>query len=306
MRKALVTGVTGQDGYYIAKTLLNKGYTVAGLVRDTKETILDGLTLIEGDLTDGASIYSAIDTFRPDEVYNMAGMTSVGPSWRKPYLLASVNVLGPLHLLEAIRKYKPDTRFLQACSCEMFGRQMAPQSEETPFAPENPYAVSKIAAFQFVRGYRESYNLYAASVILFPHESPRRSTEFFTQKVIKGISNIGNSATAGLTLGSLKSVRDWGYAPEYAEVMTQILQLPDPTDFVLGSGQGHKIEDFVDIVCKLSKVKKSKLKIDEEFKPTDNYNHVADTSKIQRLLGWSPVYDLKKIATEMWFAENDF
>jgi GDPmannose 4,6-dehydratase len=250
--KALITGITGQDGSYLAELLLAKGYEVHGLVRRTSLPHLDRLTcqhdvhLVEGDLLDTGSLLRVVDATEPDEVYNLAAQSFVGTSWQQPELTGEVTGLGALRLLEAIRQTNPKIRFYQASSSEMFGKvQAIPQSENTPFYPRSPYGVAKLFAHWSTVNYRESHGLFAASGILFNHESPRRGLEFVTRKITDAVARIKLGLAHELRLGNLDARRDWGYAGDYVQAMWLMLQQPEPRDYVIATGETHSVKDFV-------------------------------------------------------------
>ncbi len=244
MKRALITGITGQDGSYLAEQLLDKSYEVFGLVRRSStltferiQHIQDRLTLVPGDLLDQNSLLEAVRTSRPDEIYNLAAQSFVQTSWNQPVLTGQFTALGVTRLLEAMRLMAPEARFYQASSSEMFGNAMEiPQRETTPFAPRSPYGVAKVYGHYIALNYRESYNLYVTSGILFNHESPRRGLEFVTRKITDGVARIHLGHADKLSLGNLDARRDWGFAGEYVTAMWQMLQLDQPQDFVIASG----------------------------------------------------------------------
>ena len=253
-RRALITGITGQDGSYLAELLLEKGYEVHGLVRRLSsenhqrlEGFRDRIQLHTGDLLDQRSLSDVIRACEPDEIYNLAAMSFVGASWNQPTLTAEFTGLGVTRMLEAMREARPEARFYQASSSEMFGKvRETPQSEMTPFYPRSPYGVAKVYAHFITVNYRESYGLHTCSGILFNHESPRRSLEFVTRKVTHGAAAIKLGLKSELTLGNLDARRDWGYAPDYVEAMWLMLQRDEPEDFVIGTGVDHSVADLVD------------------------------------------------------------
>jgi len=253
MKRALITGITGQDGSYLAEFLLTKGYRVFGLTRRTSTSnydrikdIIDQITLLPGDLLDEHSLTNAIRDSQPDEVYNLASQSFVPASWSQPVLTGEFTALGVTRMLEAIRQAKPDIRFYQASSSEMFGKVLeTPQSETTPFYPRSPYGVAKVYGHWITVNYRESYNLFAVSGILFNHESPRRGLEFVTRKITHAVARIKLGQQNKLKLGNLEAKRDWGYAPDYVRAMWLMLQQDRPEDFVIGTGHTWSVEDFV-------------------------------------------------------------
>ncbi|MCL1883843.1 MAG: GDP-mannose 4,6-dehydratase [Defluviitaleaceae bacterium] len=253
MKKALITGVTGQDGSYLAELLLEKGYEVYGLIRRKSNLdygnaahIEDKIHLIDGDITDPASLTAAVKQSQPDEVYNLAAQSFVGTSWTQPLLTTQVDALGVLNLLEAIRHTKPDARFYQASTSEMFGLvQEVPQSETTPFYPRSPYGVAKLYGHWITKNYRESYNMFACSGILFNHESERRGLEFVTRKITNSVALIKKGELETLELGNLDAKRDWGHAQDYVNAMFLMLQQNTPDDYVIASGETHTVREFV-------------------------------------------------------------
>src|SRR6266511_3296424 len=251
-KKALITGITGQDGSYLADLLLAKGYEVHGLIRRTSTSdfsrirhIQDRINLVPGDLMDQHSLTTAIHEIQPDEVYNLAAQSFVAASWSQPVLTGELTGLGVTRMLEAVRLAKPDARFYQASSSEMFGKvQESPQNEKTPFHPRSPYGVAKVYGHWITVNYRESYGLYAVSGILFNHESPRRGLEFVTRKVSDGVARIVKGRARELELGNLDARRDWGFAGDYVNAMWRMLQQPEPHDYVVGTGQTHTVREL--------------------------------------------------------------
>lgn len=252
-RRALITGITGQDGSYLAELLLGKGYQVFGLVRRVSVPtlqriahILDRITLVQADLADQLSLVNAVAEVQPDEVYNLGAMSFVPVSFRQPILTGEYTALGALRLLEATRLVRPSARFYQASSSEMFGRVVAvPQDEQTPFYPRSPYGTSKLFAHWATINYRESYDMFAVSGILFNHESPRRGPEFVTRKVSLGVARIALGLQDKLLMGPMDPKRDWGYAPEYVEAMWRMLQQPNPADYVIATGETHSVRELL-------------------------------------------------------------
>ena len=298
MKRALITGITGQDGSYLAEFLLDKGYEVYGLVRrssiekfDRILHIRDQVTLVHGDLTDQSSLDEAIRTTQPDEVYNLASQSFVPTSWNQPVLTADVTGVGATRMLESVRRHSPESRFYQASSSEMFGRVVeTPQTENTRFHPRSPYAVAKVFAHHLTVNYRESYSLFACSGILFNHESPRRGLEFVTRKVSHGVAMIKAGLAKELKMGNLDSVRDWGYAPEYVEAMWLMLQQSEPDDYVISTGEPHSIQDLlgnafgsVDLDWKDYVTFDSKL-----LRPAEVDMLVGDATKAREKFGWKP------------------
>ncbi|MCL1842302.1 MAG: GDP-mannose 4,6-dehydratase [Defluviitaleaceae bacterium] len=253
MKKALITGITGQDGSYLAELLLEKGYEVSGLIRRKSNLdygnvshLIKEIHFIDGDITDPASLTAAVKETMPDEVYNLAAQSFVGTSWTQPLLTSQVNALGVLNLLEAIRQVKPGARFYQASTSEMFGLvQEVPQTEKTRFHPRSPYGVAKLYGHWITKNYRESYDMYACSGILFNHESERRGLEFVTRKITSSVAKIKTGGLETLELGNLDSKRDWGHAADYVNAMYLMLNQNSPDDYVIASGETHTVREFV-------------------------------------------------------------
>src|SRR6187551_1208702 len=298
MPKALVTGVTGQDGSYLAELLLAKGYEVAGMVRRTShhsyeriEHRLGRIEVVAADLLDQHSLTVVLQETRPDEVYNLAAQSYVPTSWTQPVLTGEFTALGVTRILEAIRLVHPRAKFYQASSSEMFGRVTeTPQRETTPFYPRSPYGVAKVYGHWITVNYRESYNLYAVSGILFNHESPRRGIEFVTRKVTDGVARIKLGLAKEIPLGNLDARRDWGYAGDYVEAMWRMLQQPTPQDYVVGTGQTHSVRDLVDAAFGHVGLDWRKyVKSDPRYmRPAEVDLLQADPSKAKRELGWKP------------------
>jgi GDPmannose 4,6-dehydratase len=298
MPKALITGITGQDGSYLAEFLLEQGYEVIGMVRRTStvnftriQHIQDNVTLVQGDLLDQGSLICLLQEYQPEEVYNLAAQSFVPTSWNQPVFTGDVTALGVTRMLEAIRTVDRSTRFYQASSSEMFGKvREVPQKETTPFYPRSPYGVAKVYGHWITINYRESYDLHATSGILFNHESPRRGLEFVTRKVTYGVAKIKLGLADELRLGNLESRRDWGYAVDYVRAMWLMLQQPKPDDYVIATGETHSIRElceeafgYVDLDWK------EYVKQDERFmRPAEVDLLVGDASKAGRLLGWEP------------------
>ena len=311
MPTALITGITGQDGSYLAELLLSKGYTVYGLVRRSStpntsriEHLKEKIKIVTGDLSDLSSMVTVVAESNPDEFYNLAAQSFVAESWRTPYTTASVTALGVINCLEAIRKINPNIKFYQAGSSEQFGKvQTVPQNESTPWYPRSPYGCSKVFAHEIVRNYRESYGIHASVGILFNHESERRGIEFVTRKITHGTARIKLGLQKKITLGNMDAKRDWGHSKDYVEAMWLILQQPIPGDFVVGSGEAHSVREFVkesflalgmnisfsgeginekgyvngELVLEISK---------EHFRPAEVDHLIADSSKAEKKLGW--------------------
>ncbi|HEX9642128.1 MAG TPA: GDP-mannose 4,6-dehydratase [Candidatus Krumholzibacteria bacterium] len=297
-RRALITGITGQDGSYLAELLLDKGYEVHGMVRRLSsenhhrlEPIRDRIAIHTGDLLDQRSLGDVMRACEPEEIYNLAAMSFVGASWNQPTLTAEFTGLGVTRMLEAMREVRPEARFYQASSSEMFGKvRQTPQSELTPFYPRSPYGVAKVYAHFITVNYRESYGLFACSGILFNHESPRRSLEFVTRKITHTAAAIKLGLATELSLGSLDARRDWGYAPDFVDAMWRMLQQDEPDDFVVGTGVDHSVKDLVDIAFGYLGLDPSEyIRQDPRFmRPAEVDLLIADPTKAREQLGWEP------------------
>jgi GDPmannose 4,6-dehydratase len=306
---ALITGITGQDGSYLAELLLEQGYRVVGMTRrsstDRYERIahLAGqIELVEGDLLDQPSLVMALDKHRPREVYNLAAQSFVPTSWNQPVLTAEVTGLGATRLLEAIRQVDPSIRFYQASSSEMFGKvREAPQTERTPFYPRSPYGVAKAYAHFLTVNYRESYDLFAVSGILFNHESPRRGLEFVTRKVSHGVARIKAGLTDTLNLGNLDAHRDWGFAGDYVRAMWLMLQQDEPRDYIVASGEGHSVRELCEIAFACVGLDyRDHVRIDEGlFRPAEVDHLLGDATKAHEELGWRPAVDFPALVRMM-------
>ena|SRR3990167_9140265 len=309
MARAFITGITGQDGSYLAEFLLAKGYVVSGLVRRHSSDnisrighLLDRVTLIDGDLTDGASLTRALELAEPAEVYNLGAQSFVPSSWSQPELTAQVTGLGTLRLLEAIRQVCPSARFYQASSSELFGRVLeTPQSEKTPFYPRSPYSCAKAFAHYLTINYRESYGLHASSGILFNHESPRRGETFVTRKITLAVARIKGGLQDKLMLGNLDSRRDWGYAAEYVEAMWLMLQQEKPDDYVIATGETHSIREFVEIAFDRAGLDWQKhVETDPKFfRPAEVDLLIGDPRKANTVLGWRPRTSFRQLVNMM-------
>jgi GDPmannose 4,6-dehydratase len=296
MKKALITGITGQDGSYLSEFLLEKGYKVAGMVRRSStesferiDHIKDRIELKQADLLDQLSIIDAIKEFEPDEIYNLAAQSFVPTSWTQPILTGEFTALGVTRMLEAIRHINKDIKFYQASSSEMFGKvQQSPQNEKTPFYPRSPYGVAKVYGHWITVNYRESYNIFACSGILFNHESPRRGREFVTRKVTEGAAKIKLGLAKGLRLGNLEAKRDWGYAKDYVRAMWLMLQQKEPSDYVIATGKEHSVKELVEIAFGHLGLKwKDYVVIDTTLlRPAEVDHLVGDCSKAKKELGW--------------------
>lgn len=307
-KRALVTGVTGQDGSYLAEFLLDQGYEVFGLVRRSStlnfqriEHIQDRIAVIQGDLLDQNSLLTAMAEVEPDEVYNLAAQSFVPTSWNQPVLTGEATALGVMRMLEAIRRVKPDARFYQASSSEMFGAADSPQSESTPFYPRSPYGVAKVYGHYITVNYRESYGLFAVSGILFNHESPRRGLEFVTRKVSHAVARIKNGLATELRLGNMEAKRDWGYAGDYVRAMWQMLQQDEPDDYVVGTGVQHSVRDLVQIAFAHAGLDPGEHVVQDAslLRPADVENLVADASRARERLGWQPTVDFTRLVEMM-------
>jgi len=298
MTTALITGITGQDGSYLAEFLLEKGYEVVGVARRSSTVtverinhLLDRITLVQGDLHDQGSLLALLEEFRPDEIYNLAAQSFVPSSWNQPVLTGDVTALGVTRMLEAIRYVNPRIRFYQASSSEMFGKVLeVPQRETTPFYPRSPYGVAKVYGHWITVNYRESFNVFACSGILFNHESPRRGLEFVTRKVSDGVARIKLGLAKELRLGNLEARRDWGFAGDYVRAMWLMLQQDHPEDFVVGTGETHSVRELCEIAFGYVDLDYKEFVIQDErfYRPAEVDLLVSDPSKARRLLGWEP------------------
>ena len=307
--RVLITGITGQDGSYMAEFLLEKGHEVYGLVRrsslekfDRIESIVDRIQFIEGDLTDQGSLDAAMDQVQPHEVYNLAAQSFVPVSWNQPVLTADVTGLGVLRMLEAIRKHCPTAKYLQASSSEMFGKVLEkPQTEKTPFHPRSPYGVAKVFAHHITVNYRESYGLFACSSICFNHESPRRGAEFVTRKVTQHAARIKLGLADRLKMGNLDAQRDWGYAGDYIGAMWLMLQQPQPDDYVIATGETHSIQELLEVAFSYVGLDwKKYVEIDPKLvRPAEVDYLCGDSSKARRVLGWKPKVGFQQLVEMM-------
>jgi GDPmannose 4,6-dehydratase len=298
MQTALITGVTGQDGSYLAELLLAKGYRVVGVVRRTShdsyeriQHLVERIEVVAADLLDQHSLQTVVRDTRPDEVYNLAAQSFVPTSWTQPVLTGEFTALGVTRLLDAIRLEKPDARFYQASSSEMFGKvRETPQRETTPFHPRSPYGVAKVYGHYITVNYRESYGLFAASGILFNHESPRRGLEFVTRKITDGVGRIKLGLATELRLGNLEAKRDWGFAGDYVDAMWRMLQQPAPEDFVVGTGVQHSVRECCEVAFgHVGLDWQRHVKHDaRQDRPAEVDTLLADPSKARTMLGWAP------------------
>lgn len=309
MKKALITGITGQDGSYLAEWLLEKGYKVHGMVRRSSvenyervEHIREKLHFVQGDLTDQSSLDEAIKEIMPDEVYNLAAQSFVPTSWNQPVLTSDVTGLGVTRILEAIRKHKPDAKFYQASSSEMFGKvQETPQTEKTPFYPRSPYGVSKIYGHWITVNYRESYRIFACSGILFNHESPRRGLEFVTRKVTNTVAKIKLGLAKELRMGNMEAKRDWGFAGDYVQAMWMMLQQDHPEDFVISTGKAHSVQELVDVAFEAVGLKaKDYVVTDPKFlRPAEVDFLIGNPEKARKKLQWRPKVSFEQLIQMM-------
>lgn len=308
-KRALITGITGQDGSYLAELLLKKGYQVFGMVRRSStenferiEHIRDQITLIQADLLDQMSLISAISESQPDEIYNLAAQSFVPTSWTKPVLTAEFTALGVTRILEAMRMVKKDAKFYQASSSEMFGKvKEVPQNENTPFHPRSPYGVAKVYGHFITVNYRESYDMFACSGILFNHESPRRGLEFVTRKVTDGVARIKLGIQKELALGNLDAKRDWGYAGDYVEMMWMMLQQDEPDDYVIATGETHSVQELVQVAFDYVGLNwQDYVRIDPRFvRPAEVDLLIGDSSKAKEKLGWQPKVSFEELIRMM-------
>ncbi len=298
MPRALITGITGQDGSYLAEFLLEKGYDVVGVVRRTShhsyeriEPILDRITVVAADLLDQHSLTVVLGDTQPDEVYNLAAQSYVPTSWSQPVLTGEFTALGVTRILEAVRLAAPRARFYQASSSEMFGKAVeTPQRESTPFYPRSPYGVAKVYGHWITVNYRESYGLYAASGILFNHESPRRGVEFVTRKVTEAVARIRHGRQQQLFLGNLDARRDWGFAGDYVDAMWRMLQQDRPSDYVIGTGETHSVKELVEVAFSHAGLDwRDYVEVDPKLvRPAEVDLLLADASRAREELGWTP------------------
>jgi GDPmannose 4,6-dehydratase len=308
-RTALITGITGQDGSYLAELLLAKGYEVVGVVRRTSHDsyerighLLDRVHIVPADLLDQHSLTSVVKDAKPDEVYNLAAQSFVPTSWTQPVLTGEFTALGVTRLLEAVRLAHPSARCYQASSSEMFGKAQATrQSETTPFYPRSPYGVAKVYGHWITVNYRESYGLYAVSGILFNHESPRRGLEFVTRKVSDGVARIARGKALELRLGNLAARRDWGFAGDYVDAMWRMLQPPQPADYVIGTGEMHSVRELCELAFAHAGLDWQKyVKTDPRFvRPAEVDTLQADATKAKRELGWTPTTTFRELVHMM-------
>ena len=315
-KKALITGITGQDGSYLAEFLLSKDYEVHGVIRRASTFNTDRIDhlfqdphapearffLHYGDLTDTGNIVKLINQIKPDEVYHLGAQSHVRVSFDMPEYTANVDALGTLRILEAIRNSGLPIKFYNAASSEMFGASLPPQNEKTPFYPRSPYAVSKVFSYYITRNYREAYQIFACNGILFNHESPRRGETFVTRKITRGIARIKAGLDKKIYLGNIEAKRDWGYAPEYVKAIWQMLQQPQPDDFVIATGEAHSVKEFLAEAFSYAGLSnwENYIEIDPRyFRPTEAEVLIGDSTKAQKILGWEPRVKFKELVKIM-------
>ncbi len=307
-RRALITGITGQDGSYLAEFLLERGYQVFGLLRRSSsprteriEHLLDRLELLSGDLLDQGSLMRAMGESQPHEIYNLAAQSFVPTSWSEPVFTAEATALGVMRLLEAMRHCCPDARFYQASTSEMFGSAPAPQHEGTPFHPRSPYGVAKVFAHWATVNYRESYGAHAVSGILFNHESPRRGPEFVTRKVSMAVARISLGKQKKVQLGNLQARRDWGHARDFVRAMWAMLQLDEPQDFVIATGQTHTVGELCQLAFEVVGLDWRKHVVSDAslLRPAEVDHLIGDASRAQSRLGWKPETTFAELVREM-------
>jgi GDPmannose 4,6-dehydratase len=306
--RALITGITGQDGSYLAELLLNRGYHVAGVVRRSStdslariEHLRDQIELVQADLLDQLSLIDIIERTQPNEVYNLAAQSFVPTSWQQPVLTAEFDAVGVIRILEAIRLVNPKIRFYQASSSEMFGKAAPPQSEATPFHPRSPYGVAKVYGHYITVNYRESYDLFACSGILFNHESPRRGKEFVTRKITDAVARIKRGLASELRLGNLDARRDWGFAGDYVRAMWLMLQQDEPDDYVIATGVAHSVRDFVELAFRRAGLGwEDFVKRDQSLLRPAEVDHLfGDASKARQKLAWRPEVSFAELVNLM-------
>ncbi len=308
-RRALITGITGQDGSYLAEFLLSQGYEVLGMVRRTSTVnfdrirhFQDGITVVQGDLLDQMSLLDILREYHPQEVYNLAAQSFVPTSWKQPVLTGEFTALGVTRVLDAIRIVDPKIRFYQASSSEMFGKvREVPQSENTPFYPRSPYGVAKVYGHWITVNYRESYDLFACSGILFNHESPRRGLEFVTHKVTYGAARIKLGLADELRLGNLEARRDWGYAGDYVQAMWRMLQQDEPADYVIATGETHSVQELCEVAFGYLDLDWRQYVVSDPqfFRPAEVDLLVGDASKARAKLGWEPLVSFEELIRMM-------
>jgi len=311
-RKALIFGITGQDGSYLSELLLSKNYEVHGTIRRAStfnteriDHIFNDIKLYYCDLSDGLNIFDIINDIRPHEIYHLGAQSHVLVSFKSPVYTTNINCLGTIQILEAIRKVDPYIRFYNAASSEMFGKVLeVPQTETTPFNPVSPYGCSKVYSYYVTKNYREAYNIHASNGILFNHESPRRGGTFVTQKIVKGIANIVKGKQEYLELGNLQAKRDWGHARDYVKAMWLMLQQDKPDDYVIAIGENHTVNEFLNVVLTLARLTDKREKIikinPKYYRPNEVDELLGNATKARTILGWKPEVDFISLAEEMW------
>jgi GDPmannose 4,6-dehydratase len=312
---AFITGITGQDGSYLAELLLSKGYRVVGVVRRSSTTpyeriahLVDRVELVSADLLDQTSLVDAMQAAKPDEIYNLAAQSFVQTSWAQPVLTGEFTALGVTRMLEAMRKAAPEARFYQASSSEQFGKVVeTPQRESTPFYPRSPYGVAKVYGHWITVNYRESFNLYAVSGILFNHESPRRGLEFVTRKISDAVARIHLGLATEVRLGNIDARRDWGFAGDYVDAMWRMLQQDAPDDYVISTGSTWAVRDFLDLAFRVVGLDyREYVKMDERFlRPAEVDLLVGDPTKARTALGWTPTVSFQELVRMMVEADLD-
>jgi len=315
MPTALITGITGQDGSYLAELLLSKGYKVVGVARRSSTVtyerinhLLDDITVVQGDLHDQGSLLALMEEYEPTEVYNLAAQSFVPTSWNQPALTGDITAIGVTRILEAIRFVNPRIRFYQASSSEMFGKVMeVPQKEDTPFYPRSPYGVAKVYGHWITVNYRESFDMFATSGILFNHESPRRGLEFVTRKITDGVAKIKLGLAKELRLGNLESQRDWGFAGDYVDAMWRMLQQDTPGNFVIGMGETHSVREFCEIAFGHLDLDYKEFVVQDErfYRPAEVDLLISDPSRARAELGWEPAVSFKELVTMMVDADME-
>lgn len=320
MKKALITGITGQDGSYLAEYLLSLGYEVYGIVRRVASenerhrywrilNILDKIKLIPASLENYGSIFKAVEEIKPDECYHLAAQSFVSWSFEDEFSTLQTNILGTSYILSAIKEICPECKFYFAGSSEMFGKvEEIPQTEKTPFHPRSPYGISKVAGFHLVQNYREAYNLFAVTGILYNHESPRRGFEFVTRKISSGVAKIKFGLEKKLKLGNLEAKRDWGDAREYIKAMHRMLQQDEPEDFLIATGEAHTVREFCEIAFKIAGLKwEEYVEIDEKlFRPAEVDLLIGDAKKARKVLGWNYNKKFEELIEDMVLADLEY
>jgi len=309
MPTVLITGITGQDGSYLAELLLSKGYRVIGVARRSStvtyeriDHLLDDITVVQGDLHDQGSLLTLLEEYKPTEVYNLAAQSFVPTSWNQPALTGDITALGVTRILESIRYVNPKIRFYQASSSEMFGKVLeVPQHEATPFYPRSPYGVAKVYGHWITVNYRESFDMFAVSGILFNHESPRRGMEFVTRKIADGVARIKLGLAKELRLGNLESQRDWGFAGDYVDAMWRMMQQDKPDNYVIGMGETHSVREFCEIAFGHAGLDYNDHVVQDEkfYRPAEVDLLISDPSKARAVLGWEPAVTFKELVVMM-------